>query len=453
MCGVIGIISKTALNNEIYHGILHLQHRGHDAVGVLNYNPHTKQQVLKKSLGLLTDSFITTQPLQGTCWSIGNVRYTTSGNNSLTDAQPLVNEAKQTLGIVVNGNLTNYQGIKNSLITQGAVFTTESDAEIILRSIEQRVCNETCTFNDICEAVSHVYNTLSGAYSVIGMLPGYGLFAFRDPLGIRPLLYGVHPENGSHCFASEVTSLTSLGFKEVKPIQPGEVIFIDHNHQQQQRLIKKTCHAHCSFEYAYFSHPDNTMEGIAVRKARKNLGVALADKIRMMKIAADVVIPIPKTGCLAAAALAEVLDIPYVEGITINVGIGRSFIMPSQMMRERTSQSKFIIDPSVIKGRNILLVDDSIVRGTVSKSVIQQVRTAGAKNVYFASSFPPIKHPCIYGLHFPTNEELIGHHREVEEIARMINADKIIYNDMRDLKEALQIDDFCAGCVTGNYPE
>ncbi len=453
MCGLIGIIGKEPVVEMIYQGLIHLQHRGQDAAGIFAYDPKQKKHCLHKNRGLVSQVFnAETLPLPEASWGIGHVRYSTIGTGRVEDTHPLSINRKHTIAIAHNGNIVNYVPLKEKLQESQVVFETTCDAETILNILNQYIPEEGCTFEDLCDGVSEVYRTTSGAYSIVGIITGKGMFAFRDPWGFRPLLYSYCEDRQNHAFASETGPLHFNGFDKIEDLKPGEVVFVDENNEVHRKLLTTLPHTHCSFEYNYFAKPNAIMEQKEVYRIRSRLGSTLAEEVRRTDIEADVVVPIPDSARPSAISLAYKLQIPLEEGFVKQNHVGRTFIMPTQYARKKALSQKLITVKSVFEGRNVILVDDSIVRGTVSRRVIELARRAGAKKIYFASTYPPIRHPCIYGIDFPRSEQLVAYGKSVEEIAEDIGADGLVYNDVNGLKEAIGMQDLCAACLTGDYP-
>jgi len=453
MCGILGIMSKACIADLIYHGMIQLQHRGQDAAGIFAYDPDSGKIYLHKEKGLVKQVFNPKHTnLPQTRWGIGHVRYVTIGAGSVEDTQPHCMTKNYTIAMAHNGNILNYVSLKKNLETDQVKITTSCDVEVILNIFSQHLPEKEITFEDICHAVNQIYKQVSGAYSVIVMISGVGMVAFRDPKGIRPLLYGTKKEGEEHAFASETEALSFLGFQNIHSVQPGEAVFIDHTYQSHRRVLTEQTRAHCSFEYVYFSMANTIIDDREVYSVRYQLGLELAKKIRASGIEADVALSVPETSRPAALAIAKELGIDYHEGLVKKDHVGRTFIMPSQKKREAALSRKLATVPSVFKDKNVLIVDDSIVRGTVSRKVVRLARQAGAKKIYFVATFPPIRHPCFYGIDFHTQEELLAWERSVDEIAEEINADGVIYNDLNDLKHAIQLEGLCTACITGDYP-
>lgn len=462
MCGVVGIVASGPVNQTLYDSLIALQHRGQDAAGIMTDD--NGRMYLRKGLGLVRDVFDTRHMLRlkGHI-GIGHVRYPTQGSYSENEAQPLFVNSPYGIALVHNGNLTNADKLKKQLFTEDLRhLNTDSDSEIILNVFAhelQKLKTRQPQSTDFFEAVAGVYRRCRGAYAVVAMVAGYGLVAFRDPNGIRPLIIGHKVETNEWIVASESVALTSLGFKIVRDVQAGEAIFISLDGQlSAQQIISNPVHAPCLFEYVYFARPDSIIDKVSVYKLRLNIGKRLGHKISAQwpNHEIDVVIPIPETSRSSALELASAMKVKFREGFVKNRYIGRTFIMPGQQYRKKSVRQKLNPMELEFKGKNVLLVDDSIVRGTTSKEIIQMVREVGANKVYFASTSPPVKYPNIYGIDMPNKEDLIANKGGVKEIAEFIGADDLIYLDLTDLKAAAQegngdIQHFEASVFDGEY--
>ena len=466
MCGILGVVAQTPVNQLLYDGLQVLQHRGQDAAGIATIEANAFH--LHKGNGLAHDVFRTRnmRALSGNA-GIAHVRYPTAGSAvDHNEAQPFY--VNSPFGIVLghNGNLTNTTQLQKELFLDDLRHVnTNSDSEVLLNVLAHELQIECTQFRldakAIFAAVSGVHRRCRGAYAVVSMIAGYGLLAFRDPYGIRPLVIGSNKtaSGTEYLVASESVALDTLGFKFMRDIAPGEAVFIDFNgnfHSQQ-------CAANpvlnpCIFEFVYLARPDSLIDGISVYETRLNMGEYLADKIaREWKgHDIDVVIPIPDSSRPSALQLANRLGIPFREGFVKNRYIGRTFIMPGQAMRKKSVRQKLNAISVEFKGKNVLLVDDSIVRGTTSREIVQMARDAGARKVYFASAAPPVKFPNVYGIDMPSRHELIATGRTDEEICREISADRIVYQDLADLKAAVHksnpsITRFDCSCFDGEY--
>jgi len=465
MCGIIGILGKAPVNQAIYDGLTVLQHRGQDAAGIVTSDG--SRVYLRKDNGLVRDVFQQRHMLglKGNM-GIGHVRYPTAGCESAAEAQPFYVNSPFGLALAHNGNLTNSTQLADEMFREDLRhINTESDSEILLNVLAHElhaVSRLRLTPDDIFRAVSAVHRRVLGAYAVVVLIVGFGILAFRDPHGIRPAVYGKREtENGpEHMIASESVALDVLGFDLVRDIAPGEAMFIDINGQVHARqCADNPQQTPCIFEFVYMARPDSILDGIAVHKTRLRMGEKLAYKIKREwggSLDIDVVIPIPDTSRTAALQMAYALGLKYREGFIKNRYIGRTFIMPGQAQRTRSVRQKLNAIDLEFKGKNVLLVDDSIVRGTTSQQIIQMAREAGARKVYFASAAPPVRYPNVYGIDMPAASELVASGRSDEEVTRAIGADRLIYQDLSDLIDAARegnprITRFDASCFDGVY--
>ncbi len=467
MCGILGLIAQTPANQVLYDGLLVLQHRGQDAAGIATIDGNTFH--LHKGNGLVRDVFRTRnmRALRGNA-GIAHVRYPTAGSAiEHNEAQPFY--VNSPFGIVLghNGNLTNTEQLQQELFLEDRRHVnTHSDSEVLLNVLAHELqAHSTMRYRldlkNIFDAVSGVHRRCRGAYAVVAMIAGYGLLAFRDAHGIRPLVLGSHQtEHGTeYLVASESVALDTLGFKFLRDIAPGEAVFIDFDGNfHSKQCAENPALNPCIFEYVYLARPDSVINGISVYETRLNMGESLADKITRVwpQHDIDVVIPIPDSSRPSALQLANRLGLSFREGFVKNRYIGRTFIMPGQAMRKKSVRQKLNAISVEFKGKNVLLVDDSIVRGTTSREIVQMAREAGARKVYFASAAPPVRFPNVYGIDMPSRRELIATGRSDEEICREIGADKLIYQDLDDLKAAVRkanpaIKYFDASCFDGNY--
>ena len=448
MCGVVGVAAHGPVNQILYDALTVLQHRGQDAAGIVTMN--NGRLFLRKDNGMVRDVFMTRHMLRliGR-FGIGHVRYPTAGTSSSAEAQPFYVNSPYGITLAHNGNLTNAEVLAKQLYQDDLRhLNTTSDSEVLLNVLAhemQHLGKTNPTPQDIFSAISAMYQRIEGAYAVVAMITGHGLIAFRDPNGIRPLIYGERlAENGGteYMVASESVALTGSGFKIVRDINPGEAIFIDLNNQlHTQQCIEAKEYTPCIFEYVYFARPDSIMDNISVYKARLRMGEKLAQKILKQwgeEHDIDVVIPIPDTSRTSAMELALQLNVKYREGFMKNRYIGRTFIMPGQQQRKKSVRQKLNAVPLEFKNKNVLLVDDSIVRGTTCHEIIQMARDAGARKVFFASAAPPVKFPNVYGIDMPARTELIASGHSVEEVRQIIGADRLIFQDLDDLIEAVQ---------------
>ena len=462
MCGIVGVVSNAPVNQLIYDALLLLQHRGQDAAGIVTQQE--RKFFMHKAKGMVRDVFRTRnmRSLPGNC-GLGQVRYPTAGNAySEEEAQPFYVNAPFGIVLVHNGNLTNAQALKAELFsTDHRHINTESDSEVLLNVLAHEIEKTTRGFplqpQDVFDAVRRVHLRVKGSYAVIAMIAGHGVLAFRDPFGIRPLCLG--RGNGTVIIASESVALEGTSHKLERNVLPGEAVFID----LQGKLHAQQCADNpvlnpCIFEYVYLARPDSVMDGISVYQARLNLGETLAQRVisTVPPNEIDVVIPIPESSRPSAAQLAQLLGLPYREGFVKNRYVGRTFIMPGQSVRKKSVRQKLNVIASEFKGRNVLLVDDSIVRGTTSREIVQMARDAGARKVYMASAAPPVRFPNVYGIDMPTPDELVAHNRSVEEIRQLIGCDALIYQEVDGMKKAIgslnpSITGFDASCFDGVY--
>ncbi|HEY0720190.1 MAG TPA: amidophosphoribosyltransferase [Gammaproteobacteria bacterium] len=445
MCGIIGIVGKSAVNQALYDGLTVLQHRGQDAAGIMT-SDHGRLH-LRKDNGLVRDVFEARHMLRLTGnMGIGHVRYPTAGSSSSAEAQPFYVNSPYGIALAHNGNLTNAGELKDEVFRDDLRhINTTSDSEILLNVFAhelQRQGKLRIGANDIFEAVGGVHQRCRGAYAVVAMIIGYGIVAFRDPFGIRPLMIGKRDtELGTeYMVASESVAIDALGFERVRDVAPGEAVYLAEDggfHAQQ--CAENPAYTPCIFEHVYFARPDSIIDGISVYKARLRMGEKLAKKIQRVfpDHDIDVVIPIPDTSRTSALQLSYELGVVYREGFIKNRYIGRTFIMPGQKQRKKSVRQKLNPIDLEFRGKNVLLVDDSIVRGTTSKEIIQMARDAGAAKVYFASAAPPVRYPNVYGIDMPTSSELIGYGRDEKQIAEAIGADWLVYQDLEDLIDAV----------------
>jgi len=466
MCGIVGIFSHQPVNQLLYDGLQLLQHRGQDAAGIVTMDGSMFH--MHKQLGMVRDVF-RTRDMRNLVGSVGiaHVRYPTAGSaSSPAEAQPFYVNSPFGIVLAHNGNLTNTEALQQELFLDDLRHVnTGSDSEVLLNilahELQEAVQGHRLTANDVFAAVSGAHRRCKGAYAVVAMIAGFGLLAFRDPNGIRPLVVGkMQTEAGPEfIIASESVAVEALGFQVLRDVAPGEAVLVTMGGE----LLSQQCAAHtgftpCIFEYVYFARPDSVIDGTSVYESRLRMGEFLAEKIRRqcagLKI--DVVIPIPDTSRPSAMQLAFKLGLPYREGFIKNRYIGRTFIMPGQSVRKKSVRQKLNAMPLEFKGKNVLLVDDSIVRGTTSREIIQMARDAGATAVYFASASPPVRFPNVYGIDMPTRQELLANGRSDAEIAAEIGADAVVYQDMNDLIAAVRsvnprIERFDASCFDGCY--
>lgn len=466
MCGIVGVVGHSPVNQLLYDSLILLQHRGQDAAGITTYDPEGKI-FSRKSLGLVRDVFQSHHMLrlQGNA-GIGHVRYPTAGRAmSSAEAQPFYVNSPFGIALGHNGNLVNADELKEQLFAEDKRhINTNSDSEILLNVFAHELNKHSLaelTAEDVFYAVAGVHRRVKGGYSVVALIAGRGIVAFRDPHGIRPLVYGkrLHEKGAEYMVASESVALEANGFQLVRDLLPGEAIFINNDGKVWTRpCAAHSSPAHCIFEYVYFARPDSVIDGVSVHRARMHMGEKLAKKIlrEWPDHDIDVVIPIPDTSRTSALELATHLEVNYREGFIKNRYIGRTFIMPGQSLRRKSVRQK--LNPISIEfvGKNVLLVDDSIVRGTTSHQIIQMTRDVGARKVYMASAAPPVRYPNVYGIDMPAPNEFVAHNRSVEEIAKEIGADRLIYQDLDDLVDAVrqenpELRNFDCSCFNGKY--
>ena len=462
MCGILGVVSNAPVNQLIYDGLLLLQHRGQDAAGIVTQQD--RKFFMHKAKGMVRDVFRTRnmRALPGNV-GLGQVRYPTAGNAfSEEEAQPFYVNAPFGLVMVHNGNLTNAAELKAELFSiDHRHINTESDSEVLLNVLAHELEKTTrglpLTPADVFAAVRGVHKRIKGSYAVVALIAGHGLLAFRDPYGIRPLCLG--RQGHTVMVASESVALEGTGHHFERDIQPGEAVFIDPQGQVHAAQCAEGAQLKpCIFEFVYLARPDSVLDGISVYQARLNLGESLAKRVisTVPPNEIDVVIPIPESSRPSATQLAHLLGIPYREAFVKNRYVGRTFIMPGQGVRKKSVRQKLNVIASEFKGRNVLLVDDSIVRGTTSREIVQMARDAGARKVYLASAAPPVRCPNVYGIDMPTPTELVAHNRSVEEVRELIGCDALIYQDVEGMKRAIgmlneKLDGFDASCFDGVY--
>ncbi|MDH5765660.1 MAG: amidophosphoribosyltransferase [Gammaproteobacteria bacterium] len=464
MCGIVGIFGYGSVNQLLYDSLTLLQHRGQDAAGIVTCED--KKFFLRKNNGLVSDVFQAEHMIQlrGNM-GIGHVRYPTAGCSSSAEAQPFYVNSPYGIALAHNGNLTNAEELKKKLFKDDLRhINTDSDSEILLNVFAhelQRGNKLSVKPEDIFDAVAGVHKRCRGGYAVVATIVGKGILAFRDAFGIRPVVYGKREtdKGTEYMVASESVALHALGFKLVRDLMPGEAIFIDKNGQlHTQQCAEKPQLYPCIFEYVYFARPDSIIDDVSVYKARLRMGQTLANKILKLNSEhdIDVVIPIPDTSRTAALEVAYNLGVKYREGFIKNRYIGRTFIMPGQTQRKKSVRQKLNAIDLEFRGKNVLLVDDSIVRGTTSRQIIQMAREAGANKVFMASAAPAVRYANVYGIDMPSSKEFIADNRTEEEIASEIGADWLIYQDLEDLIDAVHrgnrsIKGFDCSCFNGQY--
>ena len=465
MCGIVGISSETDVAGEIYDSLLMLQHRGQDAAGMVVCDSNGKLNS-RKSMGYVRDVFQQSHmtKLVGS-YGIGHVRYPTAGGAGKEFAQPMYVNSPYGISLAHNGNLTNHKSLANELFhAEMRHINTDSDSEVLLNIFAHELAKQReiyPTAEHIFKAVSKTHRRCEGAYAVIALITGHGILGFRDNNAIRPLSIGIREgkTRNEYIIASEDALFTSQGFTKLRDVEPGEAVFID----QKGELFSQQCSDNplkrpCIFEFVYFSRPDSKIDEISVYKSRMRMGSKLADSIKAQipDHDIDVVIPIPDSSTTAALQLAVDLDVPYREGFVKNRYIGRTFIMPNQEERKKSVRRKLNILDLEFYGKNVLLVDDSIVRGTTSRKIIEMAKEAGANKVYFASAAPAIKYQNLYGIDMPATDELVASNKTTEEVASEIGADWLIYQTLEDLIDTVSvgntsIEEFETSIFTGKY--
>jgi amidophosphoribosyltransferase len=466
MCGIVGIFSQKNVATELYESLIHLQHRGQDTAGILTCD---ERMHIKIGRGRASEVFQPhdMQELKGNM-GLAHLRYPTSGGHTLAEAQPLTTTFPYGIGLIHNGNIANYQELKELLKEERRYLNSLSDSEILMHYFATFLAEHPQAqsskefFKHICTAVNKIFELATGAYSIITSIVGMGMVVFRDPHGIRPLVMGARASDHGktdYIFASEDIPFYSLGFETAGDIAPGEVVFIDMEGQIFRKILNKKEYTPCVFEYVYFARPDAIMNGISVYHSRLRMGQNLAKawKAKHPEIIPDVVVPIPFTSNTPALAFARELGARYSEGLYKNVFIGRTFIMPTPEKRLKSVRTKLRPQVAELKDKKVLLLDDSIVRGTTSREIVKMVRDAGAKEVYLVSACPPVKFPCYYGIHIPTKSELIANQYPDEaSIAQALDVDVLMYQTLGDLKEAVlqdqaEIKELCMACLSGCY--
>jgi len=471
MCGIIGLVGRRGyhINQLLYDGLTVLQHRGQDAAGIMT--EHNGKYHLRKSNGLVKDVFFKRhmQNLLGSV-GIGHVRYPTAGSSSAAEAQPFYVNYPFGISLAHNGNLTNADEIRSLLISDyRRHVNTTSDSELLLNLLAMELHSRTPNLNingeshidvnTIFGSVSALHEQISGGYACVALISGYGILAFRDPNGIRPLIFGSRDVEGEKewIVASESVAIHALGFEVERDVEPGEAVFLTSNGQIfTHQCAKQINHSPCIFEHVYFARPDSIIDGISVYQARLNQGQRLAERIieNFPNHDIDAVIPVPDSGRYAALQMADTLGVEYREGFVKNRYIGRTFIMPGQAMRKKSVRRKLNAIPHEFKGKNVLLVDDSIVRGTTSAQIVEMAREVGANKVYFASAAPPVRHPNVYGIDMPAVSEFIANGKSVDEICNEIGADRLFYQTLDDLVEVTSMNGDQAwdtSCFNGEY--
>ncbi|MBI4818694.1 MAG: amidophosphoribosyltransferase [Deltaproteobacteria bacterium] len=456
MCGIIGIFGHENVTPELVFGLTALQHRGQDAAGIVTFD---KAFRTKKGLGLVSDVIDDEDVVRMAAPAgIGHVRYSTVGKNEVLDAQPVAISYPLGIAMAHNGNVTNYDALKEHLYKEHhRLIETSCDLELILYTFASELQQKDLRalgVSDIFDAVTATQTWVQGAYSAIAHIAHHGFLAFADPYGLRPLVLGKRDTSRGpeYIFASETTCLDHLGFAFVRDLEAGEAIYIDESRQVHSRICHRHSPAFCVFEYIYFAREDSTIHGRLVADERIQMGRALAQSVREQGLKPDIVIDVPSSAYFFAAGLAEELGVPYRRGFSKNRHIGRSFISPTQSLRERMVRAKLNPIRQVIQGKKVAVVDDSIVRGTTSRHLVRLLRDAGAAEVYFVSASPPVLSPCVYGIDMSIRREMIAANSTVEEIRQQLGADALVYQKLEDLKRLAGRQGRCHACFSGEYP-
>lgn len=461
MCGFVGVLEVgNSVASVIYDGLIAVQHRGQDAAGITTYDGTFH---VKKGQGLVQDVLVQKhmERLKGSM-GVGHVRYPTMGTNSELDAQPLHLFHPYGIVMVHNGNVANYHRLREDVQDKyKRHMNTGSDLEVILNVFADRLSQfDELTDEAVFAAVQEVFEKAKGAYSVAGMIAGYGLVAFRDPSGIKPFSLGrrTGDKGNSWAVASESISFGLMGYEHMGDLGAGEAIIIrlDDAENPRRKVISETEHTPCIFEHIYFARPDSVMDGMSINEVREREGTILAKKIREANFEIDVVVPVPDSARTAAYALSKELKVPFSEALVKNRYVGRTFIMPDQKARRSSVRSKLSPIKAEIEGKHVLLLDDSIVRGNTSAQIVEMVRKCGAKSVSFASYSAPIRYPCVYGIDMSRFEEFVAHEKDEDQIKEVIGCDNLVYQTVEDMnaaaKDAGNCSKFCDACFTGNYP-
>jgi amidophosphoribosyltransferase len=464
MCGFIGLIGTEDPVREVHDGLLAIQHRGQDACGIVTYDGRFH---LRKDEGLVSDVFARAdmRGVRGEL-ALGHVRYPTVGSGGAEDAQPFVLTHPFGIAMAHNGNVANYDDLRDQLrLHARRHLLSHCDVELILNifadALQRQAGGGGFSSEYFRAAVAEVFAQVKGAYSVVGFIAGEGLFAFRDPYGIKPICYGkrLRPDGRvEHAVASESVVLEALGFETEARPHPGEALFVDLKGQARWEQIAAPRFRPCVFEFVYFARPDSSLDGTSVYRVREGMGRALARQLRERGLKADVVVPVPESSRAAALELARELGWPYREALVKNRYVGRTFIMPGDEQRKKSVRHKLNVMAAEVRGKDVLVVDDSIVRGTTSKQIVEMLRSAGARRVLMVSTSPPLRHPCVYGIDMQTRKELIARDRDEQQVAEFIGADAVIYQQLPALVQAVRdesptpLEDTCHACFSGMYP-
>jgi amidophosphoribosyltransferase len=454
MCGLIAISGTPHSAYEVFFGLMNLQHRGQDGAGILTVDAGLDYGFrIQRGSGLIESVFSekTFKNLTGSA-AIGHSRYATIGHNDPNLLQPFL-DFESGIGLAHNGNIVNYYGLKQELDSQGIHLAAESDSALILALLASRLRDKEINAENVFQAIEYCMGQLVGSYSVLCLAKNGDIFGFRDPHGIRPLVFGKHSNgNNVYAMASETIALNFLGYESLEDVQPGEAVYISAQHGLSRRVVKHESYSPCMFEWVYFARVESEFGQRSVYEVRFQLGRILGEQLKRDGIDADVVVPVPETSRVSAIALAEVLGIKFREVLIKNRYINRTFILDDQASRQEAIRRKLYPIAAELKGKRVLIVDDSIVRGNTAQQILKLIRQAGATEVTLVSTCPPIISPCYYGIDFPSPSELVAHDKTNEEIATNLGADRVIYQSLSGLLEALGQPNMCLGCLTGNYP-
>ena len=460
MCGIVAISGSPSASEKVHQGLLILQHRGQDSAGITSHDSRTAKFHTHKDLGQVSQVFSGKElsKLSGDV-AIGHTRYSTIGEIRECDLQPMMVSYPYAISMAHNGNLSNCHDLKNKLTGLGHFFTSDNDLEVLLHLLTLNLMNSkgATFFDKLCSSVKEIMETAEGGYSVVATIGGEGMMAFRDRFGVRPLVYGVkrnEDQTLSYCFTSESSVLNFLNYQVIGEVQAGELILVKPDGTLLKKSLMKSGELPCMFEWIYFAGAESTMANKSVYQTRLKLGRKLGERIKNDNPgrSIDIVVPVPDTARASAIALSEELNLPYREVLIKNRYVQRSFIQNGQDRRKLTVNLKFSVIREQVEGKNVLLVDDSIVRGTTSRKIVELLKEHGARNVYLASTCPPIVSPCYYGIDFPTTDELVAHGRTEAEIEKLLNVEKVFYTHLSDLSDALENSSFCKACLNNEYP-
>lgn len=458
MCGIIAISGTDSSAYEAFFGLMNLQHRGQDGAGILTVDEKEPPGFhVHKGSGLIDNVFSerSFKNLKGRA-AVGHTRYATVGGNNPNLLQPFL-DFDEGFGLAHNGNIVNFYSLKDKWLASAASRNRRvvSDSELILRLLADELKGEAPVADNFFKALESLMKTLVGAYSVVGLTKNGDIFGFRDPNGIRPLVFGTRDgEDGRPNFAlaSESVALRFLSYTKIEEIAPGEAIFVSADGQCQRRVIHRESASPCMFEWVYFARVESEFNSTSVYKSRFRLGLLLAEQLKQSNIEADIVVPVPETSRATAIALSESLNIPFRELLIKNRYVNRTFILDDQHSRQEAIRRKLFPIADEFEGQRCLVVDDSIVRGNTAQQLVRLIRQSGAKEIILVSACPPISHPCYYGIDFPSPKELVAYGRDAEAVAKELGADRVVYQSIEGLKKSLEEETLCTGCLTGSYP-